>query len=148
MATLAVNKRAHFDYEISDKFEAGLVLSGQEVKSVKTGHISLKGSFVTAAGNELYLTNANIPPYRYAGDIKNYDPTRSRKLLLKKSEIKSLIGKSRASGLTLVPIRVYTKKRLVKLEFGVGRGKKEFDKREKIAKREEGRKMRRALKNF
>ncbi|MCX6765785.1 MAG: SsrA-binding protein SmpB [Candidatus Moranbacteria bacterium] len=148
MATLAVNKRAHFDYEISDKFEAGLVLTGQEVKSAKTGHISLKGSFVTVHGNELYLTNANIPPYRHAGDVKNYDPTRSRKLLLKRTEIKSLIGKARVSGLTLVPIRVYTKKRLVKLEFGVGRGKKEFDKREKIAKREVKRRMERELKNF
>lgn len=148
MSTLAVNKRAHFDYEISDKYEAGLVLTGQEVKSVKTGHISLKGSFVTVRGNELFLTNANIPPYKHAGDIKNYDPTRSRKLLLKKSEIKTLIGKSRVEGLTLVPIRVYTKKRLVKLEFGVGRGKKEFDKRQDITKREAERKIRRILKNL
>lgn len=147
MSTLAVNKRSHFDYEISDKYEAGLVLTGQEVKSAKTGHISLKGSFVTAKGDELYLANANIPPYKHAGDIKNYDPTRSRKLLLKKSEIKTLIGKSRVEGLTLVPIRVYTKKRLVKLEFGVGRGKKEFDKREKIARREEERRMKQILKS-
>ena len=148
MSTHAVNKRAHYDYEISDKFEAGLILTGQEVKSAKTGHISLKGSFVTAKGNELFLTNANIPPYKHAGEVKNYDPTRSRKLLLKKSEIKSLIGKSRVSGLTLVPIRVYTKKRYVKLEFGVGKGKKEFDKRESIKKREDERKMERTLKNF
>jgi len=147
MSTLAVNKRAHFDYAISDKFEAGLVLSGQEVKSVKTGHISLKGSFVTVKGNELYLTNANIPPYKHAGDIKNYDPTRSRKLLLKKPEIKSLIGKARVSGLTLVPIRVYTKKRFLKLEFGVGKGKKEFDKRENIKEREEKRRIERFLKS-
>lgn len=148
MSTLAVNKRAHFDYEISDKFEAGLQLTGQEVKSVKTGHISLKGSFVTVKGNELFLTNANIPLYKFAGEIKNYDPTRSRKLLLKKSEIKSLIGKSRVEGLTLVPIRVYTKKRFVKLEFGVGKGKKEFDKRATIAKREAKRKIERELKNL
>lgn len=148
MTTLAVNKRAHYDYEILDKFEAGLQLTGQEVKSVKTGHISLKGSFVTVKGNELFLTNANIPLYKFAGEIKNYDPTRSRKLLLKKSEIKSLIGKARASGLTLVPIRVYTKKRFVKLEFGVGKGKKEFDKRETIAKREARRKIERELKNL
>ena len=147
MSTLAVNKRAHFDYSISDKYEAGLVLSGQEVKSVKTGHISLKGSFVTVKGNELYLTNANIPPYKHAGDIKNYDPTRSRKLLLRKSEIKSLIGKARVSGLTLVPIRVYTKKRFLKLEFGVGKGKKEFDKRENIKEREDKRRIERFLKS-
>jgi SsrA-binding protein len=148
MPVLAFNKRAHYDYEISDKFEAGLMLTGQEVKSIKTGHISLKGSFVTAKGNELYLTNANIPPYEHAGDIKNYDPTRSRKLLLKKSEIKSLIGKSRVSGLTLVPIRVYTKKRYVKLEFGVGRGKKEYDKRQDITKRDAEKNMRRIIKSL
>ena len=148
MTTLSFNKRAHFDYELTDRYEAGLVLAGQEVKSAKTGHISLKGSFVTVKGNELYLTNANIPPYKHAGDIKNYDPTRPRKLLLKKSEIKHLIGKARVEGLTLVPVRVYTKKRLVKLEFAVGKGKREFDKRETIAKRETERRIKRALENF
>lgn len=145
MATLAYNKRANFDYQILDKYEAGLVLSGQEVKSVKMGHISLKESFVTIKGNELYLTNAHITPYKHAGDIKNYDPTNPRKLLLKKSEIKHLTGKVRTQGLTLVPIRVYTKKRLLKLEFGVGKGKKKFDKRADIAKKEDERKMKRAL---
>jgi SsrA-binding protein len=145
MAVLAYNKRANFDYKISDIYEAGLVLTGQEVKSVKTGHISLKEGFVTVKGNELYLTNANVSPYVHAGDIKNYDPTRSRKLLLRKSEIRHLIGKIRTEGLTLVPIRVYTKKRLLKLEFGVGKGKKEFDKRKTIAKREAQRRIEKAL---
>lgn len=148
MATLAYNKRANFDYQISDTYEAGLVLTGQEVKSIKSGHISLKESFVTVKGNELYLTNANVPPYKHAGDIKNYDPTRSRKLLLRKSEIKHLTGKTRIEGLTLVPIRVYTKKRLLKLEFGVGKGKKKFDKRQDIAKRDAEKKIRKMLKNF
>lgn len=148
MTTLAFNKRANFDYQLSDKYEAGLVLTGQEVKSVKMGHISLKESFVTIKGNELYLTNAHITPYKHAGDIKNYDPTRPRKLLLKKSEIKHLTGKVRTQGLTLVPIRVYTRKRYIKLEFGVGKGKKKFDKRQDIAKKEDARKMKRALKNF
>ena len=146
MSTLAVNKRAHFDYEISDKYEAGLVLLGHEVKSVKTGHISLKGSFVTIKGNELYLTNANIPLYLRAGKTPNYDPSRPRKLLLKKSEIKHLIGKARTLGLTLAPIKIYTKKQLIKLEFGVGKGKKEYDKREKIKNREDKRKIRQAVK--
>ncbi|MFA4818088.1 MAG: SsrA-binding protein SmpB [Parcubacteria group bacterium] len=145
MTTLAYNKRAGFDYQISDKYEAGLVLTGQEVKSVKMGHISLKESFVTVKGNELYLTNAHITPYKHAGDIKNYDPTSPRKLLLKKSEIKHLTGKVRTQGLTLVPIRVYTRKRYIKLEFGIGKGKKKFDKREDIAKKEDERKMKRAL---
>ncbi|MFA7209496.1 MAG: SsrA-binding protein SmpB [Parcubacteria group bacterium] len=147
MTTLAFNKRANFDYEISDKYEAGLVLSGPEVKSVKMGHISLKESFVTPRGNEFYLTNAHITPYKQAGEIKNYDPTQPRKLLLHKSEIKHLTGKVRVQGLTLVPIRVYTRKRLLKLEFGLGKGKKKFDKRADISKREVERNMRRKLKN-
>jgi len=142
MPILAVNKRAHYDYEIRDKYEAGLVLLGHEVKSVKTGHISLKGSFVTARrvrgknNPELYLTNAHISLYKQAGPVKDYDPTRSRKLLLKKSEIKHLAGKKNEQGLTLVPLKIYTKRSLIKLEFGVGKGKKKFDKRETIKKRE------------
>ena len=147
MTTLAYNKRANFDYEILEKYEAGLILTGQEVKSVRTGHISLKGSFVTIKGNEMFLTNATISPYAPAGEIKGYDPTRPRKLLLKRSEIASLIGKSRAQGLTMVPIRVYTRKRFLKLEFGLGKGKKEFDKRAKIQKRESERDIKRMLKN-
>lgn len=145
MSILAKNRRAAFDYKLLDKYRAGIALSGQEVKSVKTGHISLKGSFVTLKSSELYLTNATIPLYKFAGKIKNYDPTRSRKLLLKKSEIKSLIGKIHAQGLTLVPIQVYTKKRLVKLQFAVAQGKKQYDKRENIKKRESQRKIERTL---
>ncbi len=146
MNILAVNKRANYDYDISDRFEAGLVLRGYEVKSVKTGHISLKGSFVTARGEELYLTNANIPLYKHAGAIPNYDPTAPRKLLLHKREIAHLLGKSRVEGLTLVPIRVYTKRGLLKLEFGIGKGRKKHDKRDVIRKRESDRKIARALK--
>ena len=146
MTTLAVNKRANLDYDISERFEAGLVLRGYEVKAVKTGHISLKGSFITVKQNELYLTNANIPLYKHAGAIANYDPTAPRKLLLHKREIAYLIGKSRTEGLTLVPIRVYTKRSLLKLEFGVGKGRKKIDKREIIRKRESERRIQRALK--
>ncbi|NTW15570.1 MAG: SsrA-binding protein SmpB [Candidatus Moranbacteria bacterium] len=145
MKTLAVNKRASFDYELMDRYEAGLALTGNEVKSVKTGHISLKGSFVTVHGNELHLTNSLIPRYEHAHKDTRHEDTRPRKLLLRKSEIRSLIGKSRVEGLTLVPIRVYTKNRLVKLEFAVGKGKKQFDKRETIKRREASRDMRRAL---
>jgi len=149
MSILAKNRRAAFDYKLLDKYNAGIVLTGQEVKSVKTGHISLKGGFVTLKKNELYLTNATIPPYKYSGELKNYDPTRSRKLLLKKSEIKSLIGKIHARGLTLVPIQVYTKKRLIKLQFAVAQGKKQYDKREDLKKKESQRKIKRTLKqNF
>lgn len=148
MKVLAVNKRAGFDYEISQKFEAGVVLLGHEAKSVKTGHVSLKGSFVTvrsAKGKslpELYLVNAHIPLYKHASTIKDYEPTRSRKLMLKKKEIQYLIGKKQEQGLTLVPIKMYTKHSFVKLEFGVGKGKKKYDKREAIKKRELDRKVR------
>lgn len=148
MSEIAYNKRAFFDYELLDRFEAGLELLGQEVKSAKTGHLSLKGAFVTRRGEELFLTNANIPFYKFAGEPKNYDPTRPRRLLLKRSEIRKLIGKMAVEGLTLVPIRVYTKRRLLKLEFAVGRGKKQFDKRESIKRREAKIKAERAIKNY
>ncbi|KKP96238.1 MAG: SsrA-binding protein [Candidatus Moranbacteria bacterium GW2011_GWE1_36_7] len=147
MPTLATNKRAHFDYELQDKYEAGLMLTGAEVKSVKTGHMSLKGSFVSMHESELYLTNATISRYPFSDPKLAYDPTRSRKLLVKKSEIKSLLGKLHTKGLTLVPLRVYTKRRLVKLEFAIARGKKAHDKRSDIAKHEAKRNIDRALKN-
>ncbi len=148
MPILAINKRASFDYKILEKYEAGLVLTGPEVKSIKTGHISLKESFVTLKKNELYLTNAYIAPYKFSGKINNYEPTQPRKLLLKKNEIKTLIGKVKTKGLTLVPLRVYTKKRLIKLEFAVAQGKKEYDKRENIKKKESQRKKNRILKRY
>jgi SsrA-binding protein len=147
MGTLAINKRANFDYSLTDVYEAGLVLNGQEVKSVRAGQVSLKESFVTLKGTELYLTNAFISPYKQAGLKQINDPTRARKLLLKKSEIRQLIGKVRTQGLTLVPLRLYTKKRLLKLAFAVGKGKKQFDKREDLAKREAKRNIDRALKS-
>ena len=148
MAILAKNRRASFDYELQDKYEAGLVLTGQEVKSIKTGHISLNGSFIIRRGSELFLTNASIPLYKFAGEVKNYDPTSSRKVLLKKLEIRHLIGKMSVEGLTLVPLCVYTKRKLIKLEFAVGKGKKKFDKRDTIQKKEVKRSMERTMKNF
>jgi len=148
MPILATNKRANFDYAISDKYEAGLVLLGHEVKSVKTGHVSLKGSFITLKsrkGNrlpEMFLINAHIPLYKHAGTVKDYEPTRSRPILLKKKEIKHLLGKKQESGLTLIPLKLYTKHSFIKLEFGIGRGKKKYDKREIIKKREVERSLR------
>jgi SsrA-binding protein len=141
MPTLAINKRANFDYEISDIYEAGLILYGHEVKSIKTGHISLKGAFVTVkrSGNkspQFFLTNSFVPPYVHAGQIDNYDPNRSRQLLINKKEIKYLIGKTQEQGLTLVPIKIYTKRNLIKLSFGIGKGKKKYDKREDIKKKD------------
>jgi len=145
MKTLAINKRAIYDYEILEKYEAGISLFGCEVKSTKTGHISLKGSYIVIKNNEAYLLNAFIPPYQTKNTPSDYDPSRSRKLLLHKSEIKSLIGKTKQKGLTLVPIKLYTKKGKIKLEFALAKGKRKVDKREKIKKREAERKMRRVL---
>lgn len=147
MATLADNKRARFDYEILETIEAGIALFGHEVKSVKTGHVSLQGSFVTIRGNDLVLTNALIPFYPFAGDPSSYDPTRPRRLLVKRNEAKRLIGKVRTNGLTLVPLRVYTKRRLVKVEFALAKGKREYDKRATTRKREADRKIARAMRN-
>lgn len=145
MPIISVNKRAYFDYEILENFEAGVVLTGQEVKSIKTGHISLAGAFVTMKGAEAWLTNSHVPPYKMAGKILDYEPTRPRKLLLRKKELSSLIGKIKQKGLTLVPLRVYTKGSKIKLEFGIGRGKKKYEKRETIKKREIDRKIRSAM---
>jgi SsrA-binding protein len=147
MPTLAYNKRANFDYDISDTFEAGVVLLGHEVKSVKTGHVSLKGAFVTSKKTakslpEFYLTNAHIPLYKHAGKRPDYEPERPRKLLLHKNEIARLVGKKQVEGLTLVPIKLYTKRSLIKLEFGIGKGRKKIDKREAIKKRESDRQLR------
>ncbi len=148
MQTISTNKRALFDYKILERFEAGIVLFGHEVKSVKEGHINLKGSFITLKGKEAFLTNANIPLYSHSGNILNYNPTRPRKLLLKKREIKALLGKVKTERLTLVPIRVYTKNRLIKVEFGMAKGKKKYDKREVIKKRDIEKRIRAKLKNI
>lgn len=145
MTTLAYNRRATYDYEILEKYEAGLVLAGYEVKSIKTGHINLAGSYVTIKDSQSYLINATIPPYQPKNTPPDYEPTRSRKLLLHKSEIKSLIGKTKQKGLTLVPIRVYTKKGKIKLEFALAKGRRKIDKREKIIKREMKRDIERTL---
>ena len=145
MENYAVNKRAAFDYELLDRLEGGLVLSGYEVKAIKTGHLSLKGAFLTIHGGELYLTNAHIPAYQSANVPQNYDEYRARKVLVHKRQLAALIGRTKQKGLTLVPIRVYSSHRLVKLEFAVGKGKRLVDKREDIKQREANVTMRRAL---
>jgi SsrA-binding protein len=145
MENYAVNKRATFDYELLEKMEGGLVLAGYEVKAIKTGHLSLKGAFLTVHDGELYLTNAHIPAYQKLNTPEKYDEYRARKVLVKRRELDSLIGKTKQKGLTLVPIRVYSSHRLIKLEFAVGKGKKLMDKREDIKKREANISMRRAL---
>ncbi|TET84404.1 MAG: SsrA-binding protein SmpB [Candidatus Nealsonbacteria bacterium] len=146
MKTIIENKKAYFKYRILEKFEAGISLIGQEVKSIKLGRINLAGSYVVLKGEEVYLIGANIPPYQPKNVPADYNPERSRKLLLKKSEIKYLIGKVKQRGLTLVPLKVYTKRGKIKLEFGVAKGKKKADKRELIKKREFEREKERFLK--
>jgi len=135
MKVLAENKKARFNYEVLEKFEAGMVLSGHEVKAAKLGRISLGGSYVILRNNEPFLLNANISPYQPKNTPKNYDPSRLRKLLLNKNEIRYLIGKSQQKGLTLVPLRMYTKGCKIKLEFGIARGRKQAGKKELLKKR-------------
>lgn len=147
MKILATNKRAIYDYEILEKIEGGLVLAGYEVRSIKNGHMSLKSAYVTIKNGELFLTNANISPYQPANTPENYNPTGPRKVLAHKRQIKSLIGKISQRGLTLVPLRVYSKNRFIKLEFALGKGKKKIDKRENIKKREAKISIERALRN-
>ncbi len=122
------NKRAFYDYLITDKFEAGINLNGAEVKAVKLEHADLTGSYVRIIGSEAYLVNAKIFPYEYARP-DGYDESRTRKLLLHKNEIISLKHKTDGAGLALVPISFYEKHGLIKLEVGVGKGKKKFDKK-------------------
>ena len=135
MKILAENKRAYFDYQILEKLEAGIVLTGQEVKSIRLGNINLKGSYLVPKDQEIYLIGCHIPPYQ-PKNITNYLPERTRKLLLKKREIGQLIGKSKVKGLTLLPLRVYIRGSFIKIEVGVVKRKKTRDKREIIKKRE------------
>jgi len=147
MKILAENKKAYYNYEILEKFEAGIALIGQEVKSLKTRGVNLAGNYVILKNSEVFWVGANIHPYQPKNAPPDYNPERSRKLLLKKSEIKYLIGKSKRKGLTLIPLKLYTTRSgKIKLEFALARGKKKFDKREKIKKREIERKIERVLK--
>lgn len=133
MATLAHNKKASFNYEILERFEAGIELLGMEVKSLRAAQGSLEGAYVTVRGAEAWLVGMRIPPYQ-PGNAKDYDPERMRKLLLTTEEIQRLASIER--GLTIVPISVYNKGRKIKVEIASVRGKKKFDKRESIKKRD------------
>ena len=141
----AFHRQALYDYEILEKYEAGLALTGAEVKSVKLGRLSLQGAFVILKSNEAWLLNAHISQYQPQNPTAFFEPLRSRKLLLHKREIREISQRLKGKGLTLVPLRVYNKKNKIKLEFGLGRGKKAFDKREAIKKRESKRQIGREL---
>lgn len=130
------NKRAYFNYQILKTYEAGIELKGFEVKAIKTGHINLAGSYAIVKNNQLWLLNADIPPYQPKNTPLDYEPKRTRRLLLKKSEIKNLIGQTKQKGLTLIPLKVYTKNHRIKIEIGLAKSRKKFDKRELIKKRE------------
>ncbi len=148
MPILAHNKRATFDYQIEEEFEAGLKLSGAEVKAAKLGHISLQGSFVTIRHNEAWLRKMHISPYQKAsGQQVGYEPEHDRKLLLKKKEIAHLTGKIHEKGLTVIPISVYTTRRLIKVKIALVKPTKKFDKRQIIKKRDLDREIARHLKN-
>ncbi|HCM37435.1 MAG: SsrA-binding protein [Candidatus Gottesmanbacteria bacterium GW2011_GWB1_43_11] len=136
------NRNAFHDYTILERFEAGIKLTGPEVKSVKDNRVSLTGAFVRVVGSEIYLINAQIQPYSFAR-VEGYDPRRTRKLLLGKREIVSLKGKLEGGGYTLIPLSFYTKHGLVKVEVGLGCGKKQFEKRELLKKRAQKREIER-----
>lgn len=143
---IATNKKAHFDYEILENFEAGIELTGPEVKSIRDGHISLKESFVNVKDNQLWLNNAHVSPYKPAAG-NNAEPTRPRRLLLKRTEINGLVGKIQASGYTVVPVKIYFSHGIIKVEIALARGKKLHDKRSVIKNREQEIEVNRELKD-
>lgn len=139
------NKKARFDYEIIEKYEAGLVLTGSEVKSLREGAVNLKDSYVSFRNGEAFLQNAHISEFR-ASSYNNHAPERLRKLLMHKDEINKIMGRVQEKSLSCVPLKIYFKKGRVKLEIGLGRGKKQHDKRQSIKKKESDRELARALK--
>jgi len=143
---ISKNPVAYHNYTITDKIETGIVLSGTEIKSIRSGKVNLKDSYASIQNGECYIYNMHISPYEQ-GNIFNKDPLRTRKLLLNKTEINRLIGLTKQKGLTLVPIRLYFKGSLVKLELGVGKGKKLYDKREEIAKKDAQMYIKKHMKN-
>ena len=145
MKIYSENKKAEFEYEVLEKFEAGLVLFGQEVKSIRTGHINLSGTFVTFKNAEPFLIGTKIPPYQPKNVGADYNEERLRKLLLNKKEMDYLIGKTKVKGFSLIPLKIYDNNGRIKLEFGLAKGKKKYDKKEKIKKRDVQREVNREL---
>jgi len=139
MKLLAKNKRATFDYQLDERVVAGLALTGPEVKSIKAGHASLRGSFVSLRSGEAYLTNAHVTPYSLAA-VKEYDPLRNRKLLLHRRQLDELI-KQKQAGLSVIPTALLLEHNFIKLEVGIGKGKKRYDKRETIKRRDVNREL-------
>ena len=141
---VATNRRARHDYEILERLEAGIALTGSEVKSLRNGRASLAEAYARVREGEVWLENMHIPPYAQ-GERRGYDPKRARKLLLHRREIERLIGKTAEKGLALVPLRVYFTHGIAKMEIGLGRGKRQFEKRQAIVEREHRREIERAM---
>jgi SsrA-binding protein len=141
--TVVSNRRAYHDYEILEKYEAGLKLTGAEVKSLRGGRGSLSEAYARVRDDEVWIEGMHIPPYEQAMDKHRYDPTRVRKLLLRRDEIERLVGKTAERGLALIPLRVYFTHGLAKMELGLGRGRRQFEKRQAIAERETKREIER-----
>lgn len=144
---IAKNPTAFHNYNIENKLEAGIVLSGTEIKSIRNGKANLKDSYAIIKNNEVYIVDLHISPYEH-GNIFNKDPLRDRKLLLNRREINKLIVMTKQKGYSLVPLNMYFKGSLVKIELGVGKGKKLYDKREDIAKKDAKRNIERSIKNY
>jgi SsrA-binding protein len=142
--TVATNRRARHDYAIVETYEAGMVLTGPEVKSLRAGRATIADAYARVRGEEVWVENLHIPPYEMA-DQSRYQPTRARKLLLHREEIRRLLGKTAERGLTLVPLRIYFSRGLAKMELGLGRGKRSYEKRDAIAEREHRREVERGL---
>jgi SsrA-binding protein len=142
--TVAMNRRARFEYHLEEIYEAGLVLTGTEVKSLRAGRASIGDAFARVERDEVWLYHMHIPPYE-AGNIFNHDPLRKRKLLLHRSQIRRVVGKAQEKGYTLVPLRLYFKHGVAKIELAVARGKRQYDKRTAIQEREARRRIDRAV---
>lgn len=142
------NRQARFQYHILDTYEAGISLQGTEVKSAREGKVNLRDSYALVRDGEVWLINTHISPYHTAGSYFNHEPRRSRRLLLHKPEIRKLIGKVKEKGLTLVPLKMYLKRGLVKVEIALAKGKKIHDKRETLKRKQEQRDIERALKYY
>ena len=143
--TVTVNRRARFEYDVMETVEAGLVLKGTEIKAIREGRINIQNAYAQVDGGELWLLNCHIPPYS-AGNVHNHDPLRPRKLLLRREQMASLIGQASQKGYTLIPLRLYLKGHWAKVDIGLCRGRRLYDKRQVIVRREDEREMARALK--
>ena len=144
--TITVNKKAYHDYHILESYEAGIALKGSEIKSIRMGRVNIRDAYARPEKGELWLHNSHISAYQ-AGGFNTHEPDRKRKLLMHRNQIADLEQTASQKGLTLVPLRIYIKNGIAKLEIGVGRGKKQYDKRETIARRETEREVERAMKS-